>query len=523
MSFPSPIESLILRVTAGISPSVLTFNKTILSANLGSNRIQINGEIKDAFNNQPPGTIFNPSIVTTYNADTLSSDYALSTPSVSNFIPRKIIPTLSLSDIPDKLTTDASFSIASLVSNTGTGVLSYSSSNTSIATVNSSTGVVTVVGAGTATITVSLAASVDQVYAAATPVSKTLTVKITPSLSLSDIPDKLTTDASFSIASLVSNTGTGVLSYSSSNTSIATVNSSTGVVTVVGAGTATITVSLAASVDQVYAAATPVSKTLTVLLPPPLSLLSNGVTIKYNGLSTDVGNTSARFIQANPRGTGMEWFAVVKNGMKNIIINYSISSGWAGSFTPSGESSPVPFNNIVTTLMTNMSSMFSSATAFNQNIASWDTSNVTDMQNMFYSAKAFNQPLNSWNTLNVTNMHGMFYNAWAFNQPINSWDTSKVTNMSYMFYGARAFNQPLNSWNTLNVTNMNGMFMEAYVFNQPLNSWFTFVVMDMNYMFYSARAFNQNISGWEVSFVMAHSNFSVGSALTTNNTPLFFL
>ena len=160
--------------------------------------------------------------------------------------------------------------------------------------------------------------------------------------------------------------------------------------------------------------------------PPPLSLLSNGVTIKYDGLSMDVADTTARFIQADPRGNGMEWFAVVKDGMKNIIKSYSISSGWAGFFTPSGESSPVPFNNIVTTLMTDMSGLFSDVNTFNQNIASWDTSNVTNMSSMFDDAFVFNQNIGSWDTSSVTNMAFMFYYAYAFNQNVSGWNVDNV-------------------------------------------------------------------------------------------------
>lgn len=479
-SHPSPIISLKLRVIQGSN----TYEKVIPSSSPETTNIfpitnQTFPELLNAFNSQPLGTIFNPSIVATYAPGTFATGDVLSTPSTSvNFVPRQITPTFLVANIPDKTTADEPFSVADLVTKTGTGVVSFSSSAQSVATINSSSGLVTIAGAGVTNITFSLAASADGVYKAAAPITKTLTV------------------------------------------------------------------------------------TSSVLVLDGLIVLgANNVTIKYVGNPSDVPTSSARFLQANPHGTGNQWFAVVKDGMKQKITDYAKGlSGSSTPFTPEGESSPVPFNNIVTSLMTDMSSMFQNATTFNSDISEWDTSQVTNMSRMFYNythsanyafnqnigswvtsnvtdmslmfrganqfnngdsssidswdvsnvtnmsgifarAIRFNKSLNSWNTSNVTNMSSVFQNCTAFNGNVSSWNTSKVTNMALMFYFATTFNQSINTWDTSNVTNMAAMFQSASAFNQPLNLWDVSKVSGMNSMFASATAFDQDIGLWNTGAV----------------------
>ena len=149
--------------------------------------------------------------------------------------------------------------VAFALSATGGGsnqVISYMSSNTSVATVTGN--LVTIVGAGNTTITAAQAG--DANYNAATPVDQGLTVgKAAQTITFVPLTNKTYGDAAFALSA----TGGGsnqAITYVSSNINVATIVGN--MVTIVGAGNTTITASQAG--DANYNAASPVDQTLTV-------------------------------------------------------------------------------------------------------------------------------------------------------------------------------------------------------------------------------------------------------------------
>ena len=94
---------------------------------------------------------------------------------------------------------------------------------------------------------------------------------------------------------------------------------------------------------------------------------------------------------------------------------------------------------------------------------------------MFYYDTAFNGNVANWNTNSVTNMAFMFYYDTSFNGNVANWNTNSVTDMSYMFFGDSAFNQNIGSWNTVSVTSMAYMFSGVTLsdanYDALLNGW----------------------------------------------------
>ena len=80
------------------------------------------------------------------------------------------------------------------------------------------------------------------------------------------------------------------------------------------------------------------------------------------------------------------------------------------------------FNDIDTSDIESMESLFLFNETFNGDITGWNVSNVRNMRNMFFYAESFNQPIGNWEFPNVISMNRMFYNASSFNQDLSKWD-----------------------------------------------------------------------------------------------------
>jgi surface protein len=173
------------------------------------------------------------------------------------------------------------------------------------------------------------------------------------------------------------------------------------------------------------------------------------------------------------------------------------------------------------------------------NLEKWDIGKITDLGVMFFGAYRFDQNVGSWDVSNVTNFNftfgcsvtspdpaGVFNNGGS--PSIGNWNTSRATNMGSMFTNQPKFNQNLGNWSTSNVTDMSSMFNASYSTTTPwqtlsgsfnnggspsIGNWDTRNVTRMNVMFAGQYSFDQNIGNWDVSKVTTFA------AMFTVNTP----
>ena len=151
---------------------------------------------------------------------------------------------------------------------TSSGAFTFTSSNTSVATVNSTTGLVTVVAPGSTEIAATQAQTLT--HTASTIRTTFVVDPASPVISAMPAITKAYGSAAFTLTAPTSNSS-GAISYTSSNTAVATIDSNTRLITLTGAGTTTITASQAATSTYTIAST---STTLTVEAAPEITHLS---------------------------------------------------------------------------------------------------------------------------------------------------------------------------------------------------------------------------------------------------------
>ena len=169
-----------------------------------------------------------------------------------------------------------------------------------------------------------------------------------------------------------------------------------------------------------------------------------------------------------------------------------------------------PLDNWNTSNVIDMFVMFGYCSIFNQPIGNWAVSNVANMSQMFVSAVSFNQPLNTWNTVSVGNMSEMFLNT-IFDQDISSWNVSNVFDFQRFMRTRRVpyVNLDVSGWVFRSAgVNANGMFAYPAVavyntaFPTGIDTWTTTGMTDIGDMFVNSKLTGTlDISGWDVSSV----------------------
>ena len=254
-----------------------------------------------------------------------------------NYVTKSVSSELSITSIIPSLGTftvattkvygDAAFSAITLPTSNSSGAITYSSSNTAVATINASGTLITLVGAGTVTFTATQAATSQ--YAGATKTSTVLTVSISTTVltGMAATLAKNVTDASFVLQA--TSASSGAITYSTSNSLYATVitntANNTGVVTLMGAGTVTITATQAATALYTAATATcviTVSSAGTALAGQTISPGTSFSGVDLSGASF-AGSTLSGVSFAGAKLTGVNFSGAVITGTNftNANIN----------------------------------------------------------------------------------------------------------------------------------------------------------------------------------------------------------
>lgn len=146
------------------------------------------------------------------------------------------------------------------------------------------------------------------------------------------------------------------------------------------------------------------------------------------------------------------------------------------------------FSNLNTSKIKSTKRLFDGCTKLEeQDLSSWDVSQVTNMHTTFFNARNFKgNGIENWNTGKVTTFRSMFEGTKKLENVTLAWDTSKATTMEKMFYQSKGNfeGSGLEDWDVSSVTNFNNTFRNALNFKADLTKWDMSSVEIMDRMFH---------------------------------------
>ena len=260
-----------------------------------------------------------------------------------------------------------------------------------------------------------------------------------------------------------------------------------------------------------------------------LKRINNNI-INYNG-NSDIKNISINNISIlTPDNINYIYFGMFE-GLNLITLNNvdtSSVTNMSSMFSCNSLKKINGIENIDTSSVTDMSDMFYDCESLTElDVSNFDTSSVTNMSNMFYSCNSLEElDVSNFDTSSVTNMSGMFkiynysYDAHTIlnNIDVSNFDTSSVTDMSNMFYGCESLTElDVSNFDTSQVTNMLNMFCGCELLTElDVSNFDTSSVTNMSGMFDTCSSLTElDVHNFDTSQVTDMSNmFNSCSSLT---------
>lgn len=158
---------------------------------------------------------------------------------------------------------------------------------------------------------------------------------------------------------------------------------------------------------------------------------------------------------------GTTWKVSTQDSNKAVTLNENC----AGMFIDNKYLNSITFNNVDTSKVTDMISIFDSCSNLTSlDLSGFDTSKVTDMCGMFKHCENLEKlDLSNFDTSKVTTMSSMFWECSNLTSlDVSSFNTSNVEDMAGMFYGCSSLTSlDLSGFDTSKVTKMSSMLREC--------------------------------------------------------------